>query len=284
MSSTRKRRSSKSKAKKKTGGALSRQRKLEILGLVLMALALLLTLAVVTHSRADDTILARESIDTLMEPGDNRAANLLGPIGAIVAQALVTDLLGFPVLILLGTLFAWGYVLLRQKQPVFLPLLTGLSFAGAFFLACLMGWIDARTDTALDLWSGALGAGVAGWIEGLVGPVGAFIVFALAVVVVGLLVWDRDIQHSLDRAEGAVGGIGTGIAGTWARYREGALARRELRRKAIADRATDREKSRREREKSRLPKETPRPPEQTARDRERAAEAQRQLKELDARP
>lgn len=285
MSSTRKRRSSKkSKAKTSSGVALSRQRKLEILGLVLMALALLLTLAVVTHSRADDTVLAREDVQTLMEPGDNRAENLLGPIGAIVARSLVTDLLGFPVLMLLATLFAWGYVLLRQRQPVFLPLLTGLSFAGAFFLACLMGWIDARTDTALDRWSGALGTGTAGWIEGLVGPVGAFVVLALAVVVVGLLVWDRDIQSSLDRAEGAVGGIGSGLAATWARYREGAQERKELRQKMLAERAADREKSRKEKEKSKLPKEKTRTPAQTERDRERAAEAQRQLREVETRP
>ncbi|MEM1056813.1 MAG: DNA translocase FtsK [Bacteroidota bacterium] len=285
MSTPRKRRSSKSKAKKKTSDvALSRQRKLEILGLVLMALALLLSLAVVTHSRADDTMLDRESMETLLAPGDNRAENLLGPIGAIVSRALVTDLLGFPVLILLGVLFAWGYVLLRQKTPLFLPMFTGLAFAGSFFLACLMGWIDARADAPLDLWSGALGAGVSGWIEGLVGPVGAFVVLALAVVVVVLLVWDRDIQASLDRAEGAVGGLGSGLAASWASYREGAAERRDLRQKALAERAADREKSRKEKEKSRLPKEKTRSPEKAARDREKAQEAQRQLREIDSRP
>ncbi|HIL56594.1 MAG TPA: DNA translocase FtsK, partial [Rhodothermales bacterium] len=70
----------------------------------------------------------------------------------------------------------------------------------------------------------------------------------------------------------------------WARYREGAQERKELRQKMLAERAADREKSRKEKEKSKLPKEKTRTPAQTERDRERAAEAQRQLREVEARP
>ena len=239
-SRSKKRSSSKSK-KKSTPAGLSRQRKQEVLGIILMALATLLTLAVLTHSPSDDALLEGAESEYLFEPGDNRVQNLLGPVGAIVSKAIVTEFLGFPSLLLIACLMAWGYLLLRQRTPVFLPLLTGLAFAGALFLACFFGWFDAHTDLDLTRFSGAIGLGVAGWLTSLVGSVGSFVVLMVAVLVTGLLVYDRDIQTSLDRAEGAVGKVSSGFAGTWASYREGAIERRALREEArsaaLAERA-----------------------------------------------
>ncbi|MEO0558232.1 MAG: DNA translocase FtsK 4TM domain-containing protein, partial [Bacteroidota bacterium] len=202
------------------------------LGIILMALAALLTLAVVTHSPTDDALLEGAESEYLFEPGDNRVENLLGPVGAVVGKAVVSEFLGFPTLLLIACLMAWGYLLLRQRTPIFLPLLTGLAFAGALFLACFFGWFDAHTDLDLTRFSGAIGLGVAGWLTSLVGSVGSFVVLMVAVLVTGLLVYDRDIQTSLDRAEGAVGKVSSGFAGTWASYREGAIERRQLREKA----------------------------------------------------
>ena len=232
MATTRsKKRTSKSKTASAPAG-LSRQRKQEVLGIILMALAVLLSLAVVTHAPTDDALLEGAESEYLFEPGDNRVENLLGPVGAVVGKAIVSEFLGFPTLLLVACLMAWGYLLLRQRTPVFLPLLTGLAFAGALFLACFFGWFDAHTDLDLSRWSGAIGLGVAGWLASLVGSVGSFVVLTVAVLVTVLLVYDRDIQTSLDRAEGAVGKVGSGFAGTWARYREGAVERRALREEA----------------------------------------------------
>ncbi|MEL6616532.1 MAG: DNA translocase FtsK 4TM domain-containing protein, partial [Bacteroidota bacterium] len=283
--STRKRRSSSKSKKKSSGASPSRQRKVEVLGLVLIALSLLLTLAVVTHSPSDDRLLAQvESVDTLMNEREGQVDNLLGPIGAIVSETLVTDLLGYPVLLLLGVLCAWGWVLLRRKTTVYLPMLTGLAFAGALFFACLMAWVDNRTDDVqLASWSGGLGAGVEGWVESLVGPVGAFIVLVVALVVVVLLVWDRDIQAHLERAETALGGVSASLAAGWARYRESARTRKELMDSKRAERQADREKVRREKAKARQPKESSISPAQTRKERRDAQVAQRQLKALEAR-
>jgi len=244
VSTTRSRSKKRSSSKKKKKGApagLSRQRKQEVLGIILMALAALLTLAVVTHAPTDDALLEGAESEYLFEPGDNRVENLLGPVGAVVGKAIVSEFLGFPTLLLIACLMAWGYLLLRQRTPIFLPLLTGLAFAGALFLACFFGWFDAHTDFDLARFSGAIGLGVAGWLASLVGSVGSFVVLMVAVLVTALLVYDRDIQTSLDRAEGAVGKVGSGFAGTWATYREGAVERRLLREDArsaaLAERA-----------------------------------------------
>ena len=97
------------------------------------------------------------------------------PVGASLSRWLVTGFLGMPVLLIVGALYGWGWALFRRRQIVFLPLLTGLTVVGAFFLACFFGWLEPRTDTALDLWSGAVGLGVAGWLESVIGAVGAFL-------------------------------------------------------------------------------------------------------------
>ena len=240
MSSTRSR-SKKRPAKKKAASGFSTQRKREILGILLIALAVLAGLAVLTFSAADDGRLANENWDSLMDPGDNRFDNLLGFVGATLARALVSGLVGYPVLLPIAALLAWGWVLLRQKTPIFLPTLTGLSLAGALFVACFFGWFDAQMDADLAAWSGDLGLGIAGWLTSVLKPVGSFIVLLVSVLVTLLLVWDRDIQTSLDRAEGAVTSLRSGLAESWATYRAGATERKQLR-------ASAREEARAERE------------------------------------
>ena len=240
--STRKRSTSKPRVSKGAEAAVTIQRKQEVLGIILMALALLLGLAVVSHTTADDTVLDTTAWQTLFEIGDNRIDNLLGVVGAFVARFLVVDMIGFPVLLLLGCLLAWGYVLLRQKTPVFLPLLTGLAVAGALFAACFFGWFNVDVDSPTLLrWSGSVGSGVAGWMSNTFGETGAFIVLAVGLVVTVLLAVDRDIQTSLDRVEGAVVGARTGLTDGWAAYRAGAaerkLLRSEARRIGLAERA-----------------------------------------------
>jgi len=263
LSSTRTRRTSRKKpsqrAGKGTGALVTAERKKEILGLVLLALAFLLALAVVTHSRADDArVDGGDALDDLLAPGANGTANLLGPVGAVVSRALVTGFLGYPVLLLVAALFGWGYVLFRRKTPVFLPLLTGLAAVGAFFVACFFGWLDFHSDLGLDLWSGAVGQGVAGWLESVVGAVGAFALLLLALLVTLLLVVDRDIQTSLDRAEEAFWGVRDWLRGVWASFRSGAEERKRLRAEAlearrarIAENRAEREQRRQERKAKR---------------------------------
>ena len=212
--------------------AVTIQRKQEVLGILLMALAVLLALAVVSHTPADDTRLAGIARRGLFAFGDTGLDNLLGVVGAFAARLFVTEALGFPVLLLLAALLAWGYVLLRQKTPIFLPLLSVLAVAGAVFAACFFGWFDIHTDTDLARWSGGVGTGVAGWMSGVLGSVGAFIVLVVGLVVTVLLAVDRDIQTSLDRVEGAAVGLKTGLTDGWAAFRTGSAERKHLRQQA----------------------------------------------------
>ncbi|HEX8298071.1 MAG TPA: DNA translocase FtsK 4TM domain-containing protein, partial [Rubricoccaceae bacterium] len=237
----RKRTPSKSTSARASAANVSVQRKQEVLGIVLMALAVLLTLAVVSHTQRDDATVGTTDWRALFEFGDNRLDNLLGVVGAFAARLFVTDLVGFPVVALFAVLLAWGWVMLRQKTPLFLPLLTGLTVAGALFAACFFGWLDTHTDADLMRWSGGVGVGVAGWLSNVLGDVGALIVLVVGLVVTVLLAVDRDIQTSLDRVEGAAVGLHTGLTDGWDAYRAGAterkLLRGEARASAFAERA-----------------------------------------------
>ena len=257
VSTSRSKKKKRSTKSSKAAAGFSRQRKQEILGLLLIAVAVLAALAVVSYSPADDDLLGAQPVEDFLEPGDNRFDNLLGFVGATLAQSLVAGLVGYPVLLPIAALLTWGWIFLRQKTPVFLPTLTGLSLAGALFLACFLAWFHIEVGSPTESWSGALGYGVTGWLTSILKPVGSFIVLLVAVLVTILLVWDRDIQTSLDRAEGAVTSIQSGLTSTWASYREGAAERKLARAEARETALAEREKKRAERQKS---KPAPKPP------------------------
>ena len=239
--------------KKAAAGGFSTQRKQEILGILLIALAVLAALAVASYAPSDDRILDTEPLENIASAGDNRFDNLLGFVGATLAKGLVAGLIGYPILLPIAALLSWGWLLLRQKTPLFLPMLTGLSLAGALFLACFLGWFYFQMGLPSEAWSGDLGLGVSGWLIGILKPVGSFIVLAVAVIVTVLLVYDRDIQTSLDRAEGAVTSLKAGATERWAQYRAASAERRVLREQARTEAQAERERARAERAAAREP-------------------------------
>lgn len=197
-SSTAKKRSRKS-ARKSNTTLVSRGRKREVLGLILMILAVLIGLALVTYSPADNAVAKSFTVQDAFDPGNNRASNALGLVGAVIARLLVPEFLGYSVLMLAGLLFAWGYALLRQKAGSPLPVVSLLITIATFTLACLFGWITIVTESDLATWSGAVGLGAAGWMSHVFGTVGSIILLISALAVTALLLVDHDIQRSIDR-------------------------------------------------------------------------------------
>ena len=100
---------------KASASRVSSQRKKEILGVILMALAVLLSLALITYNAADDALARRFSFSALFDPGGSRAANALGLVGAVLAWMLVPNFLGYTTLMLTVLLLVWGYFITRHK-------------------------------------------------------------------------------------------------------------------------------------------------------------------------
>ncbi len=238
---------------------VSTQRKKEVLGLILMVLAFLIALAVLSYSPEDDAVARQFSLDALINPGDNRAQNALGLIGAAIARLLVPLSLGYSVLVFPGLLFAWGYVFFRNRTPVYLPLLTILLSVSAFILATLFGWFGLTLEVDLLNWSGAWGLGAAGWMQRVFGTAGSLILTLLTLVVTVLLVVDHDIQRSIDRVEEFVKNLRERLK-SWREGQRGQRAERRAERKRLleerrAERArAEKERARKERTRTVHPK------------------------------
>jgi len=196
---------------------ISPRRKAEIFGLVLMVLALLLSLAFVSYHTSDSTVLRSAQLsEAFLNPqevqSDIPVQNVLGLLGARLAQLFVPGFIGYGVLLLSGLIMVWGYAIFRHtplRRLVYPSILTALS---AFVGSCLLGWFDHSVEASLTAWAGAVGIGTAGWLQNVFGEVGSFILLLLAVAVMLLLVVDHDIQRTVDRIIDAVQALLWGVA------------------------------------------------------------------------
>jgi S-DNA-T family DNA segregation ATPase FtsK/SpoIIIE len=174
-------------AAKKRGGAgrgKDHGRMREILGLFLLALALLVTLSFASYP----------------EP------NLLRGFGDKLAELTVPMTLGRgPSLVIPLLLFIWSAtVLLRWKKSRSFFLSLSLAFL-AFWLAFLIYLFDAPYPNADH--SGLIGLAFGDWIYNFMGPTGAWIVWLL--VVVSGLVWMLSFRPSVLLAAALKGGEST---------------------------------------------------------------------------
>ncbi|MEM1041773.1 MAG: DNA translocase FtsK 4TM domain-containing protein [Bacteroidota bacterium] len=250
-SSTRPKPKKRRSTKQRDAGLVSAQRKKEVFGLVLMALALLVTLALVTYSPADDALADAFSWRDALRPGGASTDNALGLIGAALSHALVPHFLGYPVVLLALLLGAWGYVFFRQRTTVFLPILSLLALVVTFLASTLFGWFADGPGTTLALWSGEVGLGVAGWMTQLVGATGSLILLIVAAIVALLLIIDRDIQITLDRAEASVTSLRSSAKQKWGDARDASARRKKARQAHTAERRSAREAKVKERKSGR---------------------------------
>ncbi|MDX1546549.1 MAG: DNA translocase FtsK 4TM domain-containing protein, partial [Rhodothermales bacterium] len=250
MAKTTTKRRRKASAKKKTGAPLlSAERKREILGLLLMAVAALVGLALVTYDPADAEVARQFSLEAALHPGRTHAGNALGLVGAALAQALVAGFLGYTALLLCGLLMAWGYVTFRHKPTAYLPRRSVLILAGAFLIAAMIGWFGIALEQDLGAWSGAVGAGLAAWMRQVLGAVGSFVILLLLLLLTALVVFDRDVQPPVERLEAGFLALRTRLAEGWGRFRAHQAERRQARAERRRVLAEQRERDRTERDR-----------------------------------
>src|SRR5690606_14865593 len=94
------------------------ERKVEVLGVILLFLALLLSLAIATYAPADAAVAWAFTWSDLLpfdasSPGNPQ--NWLGPVGAVIAQGVVPGFLGYLSLAFTVLLGIWGYALFRHR-------------------------------------------------------------------------------------------------------------------------------------------------------------------------
>jgi DNA segregation ATPase FtsK/SpoIIIE, S-DNA-T family len=233
MASSHVKRRTKSNRKSAGRAFVSSQRKRELLGLVMMVAALLLTLAIVSFDTTQNPFAETDPDQIVLDPSSRPGSNLLGLVGNSVARALVPGFLGYFVLIFAGLLAAWGYIILRGRDHGHLVLITALGSVAAFAGAAMAGWIGFAADSPLLLLTaGQLGTYVASGLAVLLGSAGSFIVLSLILVIITLLFFDLDIQHSVDRVENWAASAAGTVRGWWD---DGIAHREEARERKAAE-------------------------------------------------
>ena len=201
------------------------RRKVEVLGLTLMVLALLFTLAFATYTAQDNAIAVDVNLWTaLAQPSEvdqlSQVQNWLGILGAEMARVLIPHFLGYTVLLPTLLLFAWGLAFFRRRDVYGLLYPSVLTLLFTFVLSAFVGWWSHTLDASLTAWSGRLGLGVSGWMQRVAGGPGSFIILLLLLAVLGLLTVDHDIQRSIDRVGEWIQAVRTRLADAWRRWQD----------------------------------------------------------------
>lgn len=178
------------------------KRRIEILGVILMTLAVLLSIAIVTYHPDDDILVGDLSTTQILNPGSPPGVvNALGSVGAGLARHIVPNFYGYATLLLTAFLFVCGYRVMRRKRLRPLPTALLMTLFALVVGATLAARIGDAIDADWILYTGALGHDASTWLTQVFGSLGSFVLLATILVVATLLVMDRDIQQSLERVE-----------------------------------------------------------------------------------
>ncbi|TVR13407.1 MAG: DNA translocase FtsK [Balneolaceae bacterium] len=180
---------------------LTYSRKMEITGILIMAISVLLLLSIASYNENDYSIVKTLSYETLVQPDQGpalRVQNWLGITGAYISQLFVRTLFGYSSLLIPILLFSLGWYIFRRYD------LNDLSWPAAYTLwiivlfSTIFGWFYIEYEAYSIAVSGHSGLYFADRLQFFTGKGSIFILFVL-LLVSALLLIDRDLQKSIDR-------------------------------------------------------------------------------------
>lgn len=181
---------------------LTTDRKVEIVGLLVMVIALLLAISIVTYDEGDYAIFSDIEITSVFggdQPAANRIKNGLGLVGAYISHVFVHLFFGYLSIVLATITLQFGWAIFRHKSLKDLQWPSFLWFSGMVLAATFVGWFNIELDLPFDTFSGVAGIAIARIMLAITGFYGSFILLLAFSVILMLLLIDRDIQASIDR-------------------------------------------------------------------------------------
>tara|TARA_R110000868_G_scaffold408293_5_gene691042 strand:- start:79035 stop:81584 length:2550 start_codon:yes stop_codon:yes gene_type:complete len=195
-------------AKKKlnTSGApkgLDSARKVEIVGIIVIAIAVLLGLSILSYTPEDYQYARSLNFTDLFNPDANSrlVQNWLGPVGAYISHFLVYTLFGYTSIILALIVGYNGWHVLRHRSFKENGWLNILTVWGMVLLSTFIGWLNQNADFPEDsVWSGGAGVAISRILQNITG-IGSIFILSVLVLVTLLLLWDRDLQKTIDNVK-----------------------------------------------------------------------------------
>ena len=176
-------------------------RKVEIIGVIIIALAILLGLSIVSYTPEDYQYATKLSfMDLFNKDASSRLVqNWLGPVGAYLSHFVVHQLFGYTSIILAVLIFFQGWHIFRRRNYKDLSWIPILGVWSMILFSTVLGWMNFNLDFPADsVWSGAAGVAISKVLQNFTSSIGSGIILSLLAIVTLLLLWDRDLQKSID--------------------------------------------------------------------------------------
>lgn len=171
---------------------------MQILGILVMAVAALASLSMLTYTPSDDGIIrSTPFVDLLAQdgPASVRIQNGLGPLGAFIAYYTVYATFGYFTAALPLLLFWYGWRVFTRRKRRALHRLSLLLIPLIAFFSTLGGWFHEVPGWVSFAWAGTLGSGIAGALIGLLSGLGAGVLLFALLSMMLLFVADLDITR-----------------------------------------------------------------------------------------
>tara|TARA_R100001143_G_scaffold63607_1_gene73987 strand:+ start:36781 stop:39240 length:2460 start_codon:yes stop_codon:yes gene_type:complete len=192
-------------AKKKNSipllGRISFSRKMEITGILIIAISILVLLSIASYDPGDYPQAKNLSFDSLFRVDQGVALqvnNWLGVVGTYISFLFVHVLFGYVSIIIPIILFSFGWFIFRLKDlsELLWPVTYGIWMI--MLVSTTLGWFYNEYEAYDMAWSGNSGIYIAGIMQNITG-VGSIIILFVLLLVSLLLLVDRDLQKSMDR-------------------------------------------------------------------------------------
>lgn len=210
-------------------GGLSESRKMEILGILIMAVGGLLGLSIITYNSADYTLiqsLSTDSLFTLDEGPALRIRNGLGVIGAYLAHFFVYLLFGYMSIIVPLIILGYGWFIFRDRDISLMLWPTAYGIWSMVLFSTILGWFNTNYDWFEAVWNGSAGIATARVLQNITG-IGSIVILGVLFVTTMLALLDRDLQHTVERFKDWI----AGIKKSYADWKERRAKKREEKRK-----------------------------------------------------
>lgn len=182
-------------------GRISYSRKMEITGILIIAISILVLLSIASYHPGDYPQAKNLSFDSLFRVDEGIALqvnNWLGVVGTYISFLFVHVLFGYVSIIIPIILFSFGWFIFRLKDLTKLLWPTTYGIWMLMLISTSLGWFYNEYESYDMAWSGNSGIYIAGILQNITG-IGSIIILFVLLLVSLLLLLDRDLQKSIDR-------------------------------------------------------------------------------------
>ncbi|MEX0773663.1 MAG: DNA translocase FtsK 4TM domain-containing protein [Balneolales bacterium] len=189
---------------------LASRRKIEVLGVIIMAIAVLLAISIVTHENEDYTVISSVSVETLFQFDSGpalRIQNGLGPMGAYISHLFSYMMFGYTSMVIALLLLVYGWYTFRHKK-------FGPVHPYAVYLVCvmmlvsaIMGYIQMEGIAETISWSGSSGLAVAEFLRATSGQYGPIVILGSLSIICLLFGLGSRTQDTIDGVKDRFGEI-----------------------------------------------------------------------------